>query len=94
MFKVEHTGPHQLKLTGRLDAAHSERFGNLLVELPAAPDLDMADVKYVASAGISSLVKAYQHFAERDERITLRNVQPHVRTVLQYSRLDGLFDFA
>lgn len=94
MFEIEHTGPNQLKLTGRLDAVHSERFGNALVELPEAPDLDMADVKYVASAGISALVKAYQHFAEKDERITLRNVQPNVRTVLQYSRLDNLFDFA
>lgn len=94
MFKVERTGPHQLKLIGRLDAVHSERFGDLLVELPAGPDLDMAEVKYVASAGISALVKAYKHFAERDERVLLRNVQPNVRTVLKYSRLEDLFDFA
>ena len=79
MLEIDQTGPRELALRGRLDATQSERCLEAIRALPESPVLDLAELKYIASAGISALVRAYQAFDERDQRITLRNLQPHGR---------------
>lgn len=92
MLVIEETAPNTLTLRGRLDAAHADRCYETLVAQPQAPVLELGDLKYIASAGISALVRAYRQFDENGgQKITLRNLQPQVKMVLHFSKIEDLF---
>jgi anti-anti-sigma factor len=91
MLEIRKTSPRSLALRGRLDAGHADRCYQAIAELESDPDLDLAELKYIASAGISVLVRAYRDFSERGQTMTLRNLQPQVKTVMHFSRIESLF---
>lgn len=92
MLTIEKTGDSELKLIGRFDASQEE---NALLEFQKYSDtltLDMKDLIYISSMGLSVLVNTYKRLKANNQTLRLKNMHSHVRDVFMYTRLDQLFE--
>ena len=60
----------------------------------ACVTVDMSRVESIDSSGLGVLVLIYKRAAERGLRVRLQGMPPHVRELLELTRLSPLFDFA
>lgn len=91
MLEIKQVDPSTLALSGRLDAAQAERCSEAIEALQGAITLDLAELKYIASAGISVLVGAHKKASAEGHRVRLLNLQAQVKMVLHYSQLEDVF---
>lgn len=91
MLEITIVDASTLALRGRLDAAHAERCSRAIDALEGSPTLDLAELRYIASAGISVLVEAHKKVQPRGQVIRLLNLQPQVSMVLRFSQLQDVF---
>jgi anti-sigma B factor antagonist len=80
-----------------LDETHIGRVREQLAPLVAQSGmmpfiLDMSRVKFVPSLTLGMLVKLFQEFKSRGQRLILVSLQPTVRQVFAITRLDRLFE--
>ena len=83
-----------LFLSGEIDLESSPAVRRaLLDQLGEGRNLlvDMADVRYMDSSGIASLVEAYQRAQDKSLGFVLTRVSAPVMKVLQLARLDRVF---
>lgn len=91
MFDIRSTGPDSFALAGRFDAARVDEAEAAFAQSRAATTLDLRELDYVASAGISVLLRLFKRLHADGHGLTLRNPTPHVHNVLRYAGLDQVF---
>ena len=82
-------------LSGRLDAATSIELGKTLNEsLDGVSELtlDLKDLYYIASAGLRILLQTMKKMDKQNGKMTVRNVQDTVMSVIEMSGFDGLLN--
>lgn len=92
MLTIEKTGDSELKLTGRFDASQEENATEEFQKYSETLTLDMKDLSYISSMGLSVLVNTYKRLKENNQTLRLKNMNSHVRDVFMYTRLDQLFE--
>ena len=92
MLTIEKTGDSELKLTGRFDASQEENATAEFQKYSETLTLDMKDLSYISSMGLSVLVNTYKRLKENNQALRLKNMNSHVRDVFMYTRLDQLFE--
>lgn len=92
MLTIEKTGDSELKLTGRFDASQEENAAQEFQKYTETLTLDMKDLSYISSMGLSVLVNTYKRLKENNQNLRLKNMNSHVRDVFMYTRLDQLFE--
>ncbi|MEV5819012.1 STAS domain-containing protein [Micromonospora haikouensis] len=75
-------------MTGEIDIATSGELASVLADLldgapPASLELDFGGVRFLDSSGILVLLRAQGRAADRGCRLTVADVQPTVRRVLE-----------
>jgi anti-anti-sigma factor len=84
----------RIALDGEYDLSRKEEVVSLFARL--APDgpaaVDMSNVSYIDSTFLHQL--ALLHFRFKDHSVTLINVQPNVKRILDLVKFDRLFRFA
>jgi anti-sigma B factor antagonist len=79
------------ELQGEIDTMDTEGLGESLATIVATkPEclvLDFADVTYIASMGLSLLLKSAQDMRKNRGKLAIANVTPAVKTVLETVRL-------
>lgn len=87
-------GVERIALTGRMDTAGAQeidlRFTRLTTTRPALIVVDLAQVSFVASMGIRTLVSAARALVRRGGRMALAGPQPLVGEALQVAGIDAL----
>lgn len=91
MLTIEKKSANELKFIGRLDASQAEKAANHLSKKDETITIDMADLDYISSMGLSILVNTYKRLNENGHTIKLKNLNNHVRDVFKYTRLDQVF---
>lgn len=91
MLTIEKKSANELKFIGRLDASQAEKAANLLSKSDETIIIDMADLDYISSMGLSILVNTYKRLSENGHTVKLKNMNNHVRAVFKYTRLDQVF---
>lgn len=96
-LRREQSGSRQIIwLTGRLDAAGAPLLAQELDAALAQPldglQLDLDACPYVSSVGLRELLRAQKALASRGGRVTLRNVTPAVREILDLTGFTALLD--
>lgn len=80
---------------GEIDLARSpslrNRLAEILAEKPARLIIDLAQVPYMDSSGVATLVEALQQSRSRDCTLVLAGMQDRVRSVFEIARLDTVF---
>ncbi|RKZ14246.1 hypothetical protein DRQ53_11945 [bacterium] len=92
MFTIEDQGGGSYRLTGRLDAAQVEVAEGLLDDASGPVTLDMAELDYIASAGISVVLALFKRLHGDGQALRLINLTPHVMNVFKYAGLDQVLD--
>lgn len=78
-------------LTGRLDAASSERAKSVFNTLDQTTVVDFSELEYISSAGISVILAAFKRLSDAGHGFKLVNMSPRIRNVFQYAGLDRIF---
>lgn len=91
MLTIEKKSANELKFIGRLDASQAEKAASHLSKKDETITIDMADLDYISSMGLSILVNTYKRLNENGHTIKLKNLNNHVRDVFKYTRLDQVF---
>ena len=77
-------------LSGRLDAAQSEKAERVLRTLSASTVVDCSELEYISSAGIGLLVATYKRLQDSGHSFQIINADSRIRNVLRYAGLDKL----
>jgi anti-sigma B factor antagonist len=83
-----------MTLSGDVDLQNSPALKKELLEAIGAGKpvvVEMAQVSYIDSSGVASLVEAYQTARKKDTHFALVNLSPQSLRVLQLARLDRVF---
>jgi anti-sigma B factor antagonist len=85
-------GTAVVALHGDLDLAHAAGVGEALASVPAEADLvvDLTEVGFCDSVGLSQLVAAARRHRIAGARIAVHGPSPAVQRLLQVTRLDTL----
>lgn len=92
MFTIEDQGSGVFKLGGRFDAAHVDTAESTLASATGGVTLDLAELDYIASAGISVVLALFKRLHASGEPLKLANPTPHVFNVFRYAGLDQILD--
>ena len=88
MFTIEDQGAGNFRLGGRLDAAQVETAEATLGDASGAVTLDLTELEYIASAGISVVLTLFKRQNSDGGSLRLINLTPHVLNVFRYAGLD------
>jgi anti-sigma B factor antagonist len=85
-----------LRWTGEIDVTQVPELRDEILALPAdrSVHLDLSTVSYLDSCGLGMLVLLRKRLARRGVGVTLFDVQPQVRRVLEITGLNRAFRFA
>lgn len=93
-----HSGIHIVHLHGELKGEEAAEFVEGMTNLFAGPGtrivIDLADVPFMNSDGLSQLVRVNAQANVQEGRIVLANLSPFVAGVLNTTRLDRFFELA
>jgi anti-sigma B factor antagonist len=92
MLTIEHVNENELKLAGRFDASQAEKATAELSRYHGPITIDLEDLDYISSLGLSVLVQTYKRLNEKGHGVRLANLNNHVRDVFKFTRLDQIFD--
>ena len=90
MFDIQAQADGQVKLSGRLDAAESDRALHFFRTLKGPVTVDCSGLDYISSAGIAVLMDTYKRLSTAGHALRLVNLTPRVKNVLIYAGLDKL----
>ncbi len=76
---------------GRLDASQAEKASLAFAAIVTSATVDLAELEYISSAGISVFVEAQLRLQQQGHTLRLVNVHPRVRAVLHYASLSPFF---
>lgn len=91
MFKIDFDTQGQVKVSGRLDAAHASAAQEFLDGVSGACVVDMAELEYISSAGLGVLLSTHKRLMSSKSGLELVNVNPHINDIFRYSGFDKLF---
>ncbi len=84
-----------VKLEGRLDANSADEAKAALKNAVAAGQthfvVDMADVNFIDSSGLSALVSGFKAAREQGGSLALASVGPQIQMALELTRLNRVF---
>lgn len=91
MFKVEKVAESEIKLSGRFSAANVAEAEAVFSTLSAVTIVDLSDLDYISSGGLSVLLKSQKKLKEMGFELILRNMNKMVRELFHYVGFDTLF---
>jgi anti-anti-sigma factor len=93
---ADDTGALRIRVIGEVDMECASSLQQTIVSADVPPGgrvlLDMAEVAFIDSAGISAIIDAHKKRAADGIAITLVEVPPLVRTVLSLTGVDTYLD--
>ncbi|MCC5941858.1 MAG: STAS domain-containing protein [Balneolaceae bacterium] len=92
MLTIEQINDHELKFIGRFDASQEKMAADELSKMSSTVTIDMEQLNYISSMGLSVLVNTYKRLHETGNTLRLKNINSHVRDVFKYTRLDQIFE--
>jgi anti-anti-sigma factor len=85
-----------LHVTGAVDSTTAPELQEALLRATQAPsgsvELDVANVSYLSSAGLRALLLAAKALQKRGERLSVSNVSPQIRNVLNLTGFTTFID--
>lgn len=92
MLNIEKQDDGTLAFRGRFDASQSEKAQEKLSQIDESITIDMSDLDYISSKGLSVFIKTYKRLEENGETITFINMSDRIRDVFELTRLDQFFE--
>ena len=91
MFSIAVNDAGAVVLTGRFDAAQTDRAREIFSRLSASTVVDMQHLDYISSAGLGLLLATQQRLAKEGKSLTLVHMNKMIREVFKIARFDLIF---
>jgi anti-sigma B factor antagonist len=92
MFEVTLEDGCRLRLHGRLDAAQADRLREVCAGVTNSCDVDMAELRYISSAGLGVLIATQRRLAGNGHRLRIVDPNPHIRELFTIAGLEHVFE--
>jgi anti-anti-sigma factor len=92
MFEIGFGEQGVVVVSGRLDAAQTDRAQEFLDQLSGPSTLDFSGLDYVSSAGLGVLLRTQKRLMSGGGGLKLVNVNPHIYNIFRYSGFDHIFE--
>jgi len=94
MFAISQDESGTVKLAGRFDASQVEKAQAVLSKVTSSCVIDFKDLDYISSAGLGILFATQKRLREANQKLTLTNLNSHIRDIFRIARFDLIFDLA
>jgi len=92
MFDIRASENGDIVLSGRFDAAQTEKAKAIFDKLTVTTSVDFKDLVYVSSAGLGVLMATQKRLSDKGHKLKLKNVSGHIREVFKIARFDLIFE--
>ncbi len=92
MFDIRTNERGDVVLSGRLDAAQTEKALEVLNKITKSVLVDFKDLEYISSAGLGVLLATQKRLSQSGQRLKLINMNRHIKDVFHYARFDMIFE--
>ncbi len=92
MFDIRIEPNGRIHISGRFDGAQAEKAKAILESVTKSSTVDMGELEYISSAGLGVLFALQKRLMENGEKLTLVNLNTHIRDVFQIARFDLIFE--
>ena len=92
MFDIRTSESGDVVLSGRFDAAQTEKAKAIFDQLTVTTSVDFKDLVYVSSAGLGVLMATQKRLSDKGHKLKLKNVSGHIREVFKIARFDLIFE--
>jgi anti-anti-sigma factor len=89
---IENAGEGVVTMTGRLDAAQTDKAQSFLDGVQGPVTLDLSKLEYISSAGLGVLLKTQKRLLASNGKLRLQGITKHVRDIFMYSGFDRIFE--
>jgi len=91
MIEIRTNGNNELYLSGRFDASQADKVDSIFNLIDNNCTIDFSGLEYISSAGLGSLLKVHVRIQKDGYKVTLKNMNKHIKEVFKYSGLDKVF---
>lgn len=92
MFDIRINDQGDVILSGRLDAAQTEKASEILNKITKSVSVDFKDLQYISSAGLGVLLATQKRLSQSGARLKLINMNSHIKDVFHFARFDMIFE--
>lgn len=92
MFDIRINEKGDVILSGRLDAAQTDKANEVLGKITHSARVDFKDLQYISSAGLGVLLATQKRLSQTGSKLILVNMNSHIRDVFHYARFDMIFE--
>lgn len=92
MFDIRINDEGNVVLSGRLDAAQTEKATVVMGKISQSVTVDFKDLQYISSAGLGVLLATQKRLSQSGHRLKLINMNSHIRDVFHFARFDIIFE--
>jgi anti-anti-sigma factor len=92
MFEIGLGRAGEVVMTGRLDATQCDAALKFLNSLPQPQVIDLAQLEYVASAGLRVFLLTQKRVKGAGSGLKLINVSPQIYDIFHYAGFDQILD--
>jgi anti-sigma B factor antagonist len=92
MFDIRVNEQGNIILSGRLDAAQTEKASEVLNKITKSVIVDFKDLQYISSAGLGVLLATQKRLSQSGSRLKLINMNSHIKDVFHFARFDMIFE--
>ena len=94
MFAISQDENGTVRLAGRFDAAQVDKAQEVLSRITQSCVVDFSNLDYISSAGLGILFATQKRLREANQKLTLTNLNSHIRDIFRIARFDLIFDLA
>ncbi|MGD9489642.1 MAG: STAS domain-containing protein [Calditrichaceae bacterium] len=92
MFEIKLGEDSTVLLSGRLDAAQTDKAKAVFEEIISSCDVNFENLDYISSAGLSVLLMTQKRLNNSGHRLKLKNMNRHIKEVFTYAGFDMIFE--
>ena len=92
MFNATRAGNDTIELTGRLDASQVEQARAAFDTVTDSILVSFSNLEYISSAGLGVLLAVQKRLSASGKKLTLVNLNGHVRDIFFYAGFDKIFE--
>ncbi len=91
MFEIRQEDRGLIRLAGRFDASQVEKAQEVLNAIETSTIVDFGELDYISSAGLGALFAVQKRLSTKQDGLTLRDLNPHIREVFRLAGFDTIF---